>query len=394
VPAPDADALDDEVDSMLGAPEIRSAKAAKTAAPSAAAPPARRPSSMPAPRSADASDDETASRDGAADDVRETARGRKRAAEASAARAPASEQDDEESAPARKHVQAQEPAQKRVARPARPVELDEDEHDAAPRIAAKSRKLDAFGEGEEHEHEHDERSSRTGVRLGVWLIALSLLLGGGYLVLGREASRDLLGMGDAVPVPPPPAASSGSQPGDTPALPRVGELRVSSSPARAQVLLFVGRAPTVVRGLPTGVAHELIAIDDARLPARAVVPADATWTEDSGELQYELALQLGADAKPEAAQELGPTRLPQALGTPSGKTGSVRVITSPPGARVYQLVGFTPDVRVENLPIAEPLELLVYLSGYALARTTLTQQSYKADGARWVADLDVSLTAR
>ena len=50
------------------------------------------------------------------------------------------------------------------------------------------------------------------------------------------------------------------------------------------------------------------------------------------------------------------------MGTPTGELGRVRVITTPPGARVFQLIGFG-SARVEDLPTDAPVELLVYVEG-------------------------------
>ena len=120
---------------------------------------------------------------------------------------------------------------------------------------------------------------------------------------------------------------------------------------------------------------------------------DAAWTDDNGTLQYELALQLG-ELKKGGYQDLGATRLPQTAGTPTGAAGNVRVVTSPPGAAVYQLIGFTPDVRVENLDVREPAELLVYLAGYEPQRVTLTEGTYKLEDGRLVADLEIALKGK
>jgi hypothetical protein len=93
------------------------------------------------------------------------------------------------------------------------------------------------------------------------------------------------------------------------------------------------------------------------------------------------------------ADDLGPTRLPRQVGAPNGSLGEVRVVTSPPGARVYQLVGFTPDVSVHNLPVSQPLELLVYLSGHDLTRIAIAASDWKPVEGRLIAALDVPLRA-
>jgi hypothetical protein len=240
--------------------------------------------------------------------------------------------------------------------------------------------------------EFDRVGGGAGARLGLVLVVLAAVLAGGYLLLGRERARSALGL-------EPPASREPTAPRldartAQPPPPKHGELRVTSSPARAQVLMFVGTGPVVVPDLPAGVAHEFVAIADGKAPSRVVVPADAAWQQDGARRRYEVALQLDdADAR-RAADDLGATRLPQQVGAPSGSLGEVRVVTSPPGARVYQLVGFTPDVSVQNLPVRQPLELLVYLSGHDLTRVAIAASDWKPVDGRLIAALDVPLRAR
>jgi hypothetical protein len=149
-----------------------------------------------------------------------------------------------------------------------------------------------------------------------------------------------------------------------------------------------------VPDLPIGTAHEFVAFDGQLSPARAVVAKDAAFQSEGGKPRYELALQLGeADAK-HRSDDLGATRLTQDVGTPNGTLGEVRVITSPPGVRVYQLIGFTPDARVQNMHVDEPLEVLVYLPGYELVRIDVRPDSWKAQGGALVAELDVALSRK
>ena len=262
---------------------------------------------------------------------------------------------------------------------AAPQERTEQPRASAPRVFSDD--LDAIPEM--------RSGSSLGSRLALGLLAITLCLAGAYFVLGKDGSRKLLGLSPEAPA----ASAEPTAPAAQPAQPRYGELRVSSSPARAQVLLLIGKAPAVVRGLPVGVAHELIAVAEGRTPARGVVPADAAWTEENGAQQYELALQLG-ELKKGGYQDVGSTRLPQTAGAPTGATGNVRVVTAPPGAAVYQLIGFTPDVRVENLDVREPAELLVYLAGYEPQRVTLTEGTYKLEEGRLIADLEIALKAK
>ncbi len=240
---------------------------------------------------------------------------------------------------------------------------------------------------DELEHAMSRGGAGVGARLGLGLALLAGVLIAAYVMLGRDGARSLLGLRG----PAPTSSAAAPKPEHKP-MPRVGELRVQSTPERAQVLMLIGAGPAVAPKLPLGVAYEFVAVAPGHAPSRAVVPADAQWQHEGGEPRYELALQLG-DASPHHGEwELGPTRLPQEMGSPEAQLGSVRVITSPPGAKVYQLIGFTPDVRVENQPIDAPVELLVYLDGYGVAKLSASAADYKPEGDHLVASLSATLT--
>ncbi|MCU0675118.1 MAG: hypothetical protein MUE69_20295 [Myxococcota bacterium] len=160
---------------------------------------------------------------------------------------------------------------------------------------------------------------------------------------------------------------------------------------RAQIFLFVGRGPAAAENLPTGLAHELVAIADGRSPTRAVVPADATWTPSDDGLLYELAMQTGDQEMAFEQLVLGPTRLDRnAMGTPSGELGRVRVITTPPGARVFLLVGFgTTEIR--DLPTDAPQEILVYDEGVPPVRSFVGPSDWREGPEGKEAELVVTL---
>ncbi len=272
--------------------------------------------------------------------------------------------------------------------PTRPMQRSELDPAPVPRIA----------EGLDDFERVSEGHGRGGTWIGVLLVAVAAALVAAYLMLGRDQSRAALGMEPAPRAAEEPAPAAQPQP-ELPPAPTHGRLEVSSSPAHAQVLMLVGKGPVEAKGLPLGVASEFVALADGHAPARAVVPPDAAWDSASGAARYELAMQLSPldmSKKRSAARasELGATRLPRQLGAPSGGLGSVRVVTSPPGASVYQLVGFTPDVRIENLPLEQPVELVVYLGGHELNRLTVTRDDYQPQDGLQLAQLDVELKPR
>lgn len=172
-----------------------------------------------------------------------------------------------------------------------------------------------------------------------------------------------------------------------------GDLIVHVPDRDAQVLRFVGRAPITVSNLPVGAAHEFVATAEGHRPARALVAADAEWEATPEGARYEVALQLpdAAGAAADAALELGPSRLKQQVGTLGGRLGSVRVVATPRGARVYQLLGFAPTVEVRDVPLGEPEELLVYREGSPPVVRVVAPSDFKQQGDRRIADITITL---
>jgi len=186
---------------------------------------------------------------------------------------------------------------------------------------------------------------------------------------------------------------------------RYGDLVVTVSPPRAQVLLLVGRGPATAESLPVGVAYEFVAIAEGHAPARAVVPADAEWDPgaDGAAPTYELAMQAGARTEEDgddgdgatAELALGPSQLPRDVGRPTSTLGRIRVVTNPRGAKVYLLIGFAPEVRVRDLPAGEAQEVLVYREGFEPRRVVVEPDRFEDDGSgERVARIRVELTER
>jgi hypothetical protein len=356
VPPPDADALEDDLDAVLGVQGERPPRAARAATEPAPAallesPP---PRPLPKPR-AGAPAQQQLSLDVDLDAVlapRPSDRVRAHAAQQQPPRA------DADDAPA-----------------------------PAPRLAGKAPRARAGGADRGSLDEFEEMAgggASAGARIGLGLLVLAAVLAGAYAAIGRQSARSMVGMDAEAKAPAAP------QPQPAPAR-RYGELHVTSAPERAQVFMRVGSGPALVSKLPVGVAHEFLALHPGFLPSRAVVPADAQWQPEDGAPRYELALQLDPIGNQRARQEdLGATRLTQDMGKPSGQSGDVRVVTSPPGAAVYQLIGFTPQVAVQDLPVDQPVELLVFLPGQPLRRVTVGASDWKQRGDALTADVDVA----
>lgn len=187
---------------------------------------------------------------------------------------------------------------------------------------------------------------------GIWLLAAGLGLGA--YALHATGTLDAL----MQPSAPTPVSAVG------------GTIDVTVTPPDAQIFQFIGRGPAVAEDLPVGSAHEFIVFDQGLRPSRAIVQQGAAWAvTDSGPL-YELAVQAQPAEASAAATDLG---VPQAASSPSdeGPTGTIRVITNPPAAKVYRFVGMGPTTQIRVASIQEGQEVLVYRPGHETRRAVI-----------------------
>jgi hypothetical protein len=194
---------------------------------------------------------------------------------------------------------------------------------------------------------------------------------------------------------PSPAPTAPAPPKVIVKRPAGGDLVVRVATERAQILRLVGRGPVSVPYLPLGVAHEFVAIADGLVPARLLIPANAEWEATPDGRRYEAAMQLGTPGPGQSALELGETLLPQDVGSPSTTLGTVRIVTTPRGAKVYQVIGFAPEALMEQLPVEATQELLVFRKGYAPELRVIGPGDYvevPGGGGRRRADIAVTLS--
>lgn len=191
-----------------------------------------------------------------------------------------------------------------------------------------------------------------------------------------------------------------------PAAPEVetqGNLRVDVSEDAAEVYLYVGRGPVEVEG-PGGVPREFLALAEGRAPTRAIVPVGATWEFREGAHWVDLAVQLPESSlRRGRPQGLGESLFPAAYraaqeakerGTehPAAPVrGSVRVITNPSGAKVYELVGFSPGVEIKNVQVDEAAEILVWKDGYEISRAPVLPSDWETGERGMQAEVTVTL---
>ena len=193
---------------------------------------------------------------------------------------------------------------------------------------------------------------------GIWLLVAALGVGV-YALIATDALSALLR-----PAPPAPEPSPG------------GAIDVRVTPADAQIFVYLGRGPTAASGLAVDGAHEFIVFDDGLSPSRAIVPTGARWVEvDSGPL-YELAVQAPAASGNEQAGDLGEPRS-EPIEAAAGSTGTIRVITNPPGAKVYRYIGRGPTAQISVPTIHEGQEVLIYHPAHETRRFVIGPSDWR-----------------
>jgi hypothetical protein len=225
--------------------------------------------------------------------------------------------------------------------------------------------------------------STSGAWLGAGLVLLTAGLIGVTLLLRPDALARL--RGDAPAAQPVRPAQ--------PVLPaaRGGDLIINVAAERAQILRFVGLGPLTIEHLPTGVAHELVAIADNAAPTRVLIPKDAEWEKTPDGLHYEVAMQARATRAQGASLDLGDTLLPAEVGRPTHTLGSVRVVTTPRGAKVYQVIGFAPEAVLHDVALDRSEELLIWKRGFKPETRVMTANDFLEDQGRRVARIAVTL---
>ncbi|MGB3050881.1 MAG: hypothetical protein WBB42_07770 [Polyangiales bacterium] len=149
-----------------------------------------------------------------------------------------------------------------------------------------------------------------------------------------------------------------------------GIIDVTVTPSDAQVFVFVGRGPAIADGLAVDGDHEFIIFDRGLRPSRAIVPHGARWTTTEDGLIYELAIQSDAAVDPSDELNFGDAKTEQAS-VDAGERGRVRVITNPPGAKVYRYLGVGPSVRIPATSIHEGQEVLVFRPEHETRRAVI-----------------------
>jgi hypothetical protein len=203
------------------------------------------------------------------------------------------------------------------------------------------------------------------IGVGVWVLATQTdLWASGYR--GRKRAA-LLQQRDA--------ARARAQAG----APRYGTLRILGAPAGAAVYVALGHTPLQAPHLDTGQSHRLLLDAQGFVPRRLTVPPSAWRAPES---RAGLVAPDAEVAEAEATLVAGQSLLTDdeeftGTGAGTGRTGTLRLRSTPPGASAWLLVGYTPVARIEDLRLDRSYDLLVHKGGYLPARATVPGAAFR-----------------
>ncbi len=158
-----------------------------------------------------------------------------------------------------------------------------------------------------------------------------------------------------------------------------GTMRIASSPDLAAVWLLLGRGPFESIALRTNNVWEVRVELEGYQPVDVHVPG-AMWDGPDDDLRATLEVKLepltGA-AKPLPAMPPGPPT--EAPGPAKGK-GRLKVVTTPPGAAVYLLVGQTNQMELAGVEAARDYEFKLTRDGYLPGFVRIAAEDWRNGG--------------
>jgi len=215
----------------------------------------------------------------------------------------------------------------------------------------------------------------------MWLGLVAIMAIIGAVAVFYSSKSHLLPLKATKPTP--------SVPEQAPTAATVGQIKLTIAPPQAQALLFVGKAPVEVPQVAVGTMHEFVATLPAHHAARVFIAPDVAWQTDSGSPRYEVALQLepGVDASLGESKLLGK----KVVSSVGSGYGTVRAVTTPPGALIYRLVGFGPEVQLDDVSLGRPYEILIAHQGFSTRTLLVTQEDFKQGNGKHLAHFSIQL---
>jgi hypothetical protein len=171
--------------------------------------------------------------------------------------------------------------------------------------------------------------------------------------------------------------------------PKYGNLEIRTEPDEAQVFMLAGAAPVQVPRLDIGQRNWILVEKPGYKRERVLVRPDqwkpifggAPDARETHRAEVMVALQ------PERPEPPGKKPPPPAAGPPdeppapaAGRFGQLSVTSSPPGAQVWVLTGYTPSMSLTNLRIERDYEFLVVKDHYLPETVKVRQGDWQTQG--------------
>ena len=141
------------------------------------------------------------------------------------------------------------------------------------------------------------------------------------------------------------------------------DLTITSAEADAAVWLLLGRTPFESMSLSSGMVHELRFEHEGYLPLDLRVTGYEWKGEDKQARRAEVSATLVAGEPKGPVPAVGPEPASPPPPGPSGR-GVLAVKSTPAGAQVWLLIGFTPRATITGLPAGRDVEVKVLKDGF------------------------------
>jgi hypothetical protein len=207
-----------------------------------------------------------------------------------------------------------------------------------------------------------------------WFVIALAAMSGGYYFLGHRArlfmtghrsERPLVAQLDAAR----PKVVQREQAGRRPA---GGAIVLVSQPPGADFFHFLGQTPATVSGLDSGRPH-LLRLEHAGYEAAYQVLEREALAADG----LELRVRLRPTGSPQAAQKPEGVAFPPTAGPSTARATNMRVLSDPPGASVWLLVGRGDRMEMTGVDTGKPYSFEVVLAGRRPVLVSVTPSAFK-----------------
>ncbi|MEZ4403753.1 MAG: protein kinase [Kofleriaceae bacterium] len=158
-----------------------------------------------------------------------------------------------------------------------------------------------------------------------------------------------------------------------------GTIRVTSSPDRAAVWLLLGLAPVTSIALGTNNVWEL-RVELEGYQAQDVHVVGSRWTGPKDALTGKLEVTLTPTATPTPLPALPPALAASETPGPDDGRGQLEVVTQPPGAAVYLLVGYTNSMNLAGIEAGRDYEFKLTRDGSLPGFVRVAAEEWRAGG--------------